>query len=278
MIVEAVPGVGVLAVRTPTLPPATHTNVYVLGERERIVVDPASPWDDEQQALLRALDSVEGEVSRILLTHHHHDHVAGAVALRDALAARGRRVPILAHPITATWLEDTLIVDELVQDGDRIHTDDGRSWEAVFTPGHAPGHVALHDGDSGAVVAGDLVAGVGTILVDPSDGDLGLYLDSLARMQARSPGPLLPSHGPVLHAGEQVLAYYIAHRHLRNQQILQALRGRGVVGPDTLVADVYPDLDPMAHPIASRQIESHLRWLTGQGEVVAGEGGWAIQG
>jgi len=274
VIVEAAPGVGVLAVRTPTLPPATHTNVYVLGQQERVVVDPASPWPDEQKALLDALDGAGGRVAQILLTHHHHDHVAGAVALRDALAARGRVVPIVAHPTTAQWLHDEITVDRHLDGGAVLGTDDGRRWEAVFTPGHAPGHLVLHDESSGVVVAGDLVAGTGTILIDPSDGDLAQYLDSLAQVQARGPGALLPSHGPVLEAGEQVLAYYIAHRHLRNEQILEALAGRGVVGPDTLVPAVYPDLAPIAHPMAARQIESHLRYLTAQGSVVAAAGGW----
>jgi hypothetical protein len=38
-----VPGIRVVKVRTPTLPPATHTNCYVVGDGELAVFDPASP-------------------------------------------------------------------------------------------------------------------------------------------------------------------------------------------------------------------------------------------
>ncbi len=273
LIETPVAGAGVFAVRTPTLPPATHTNVWVLGgDGPLTVVDPASPWEDEQGALLRAIDAHGGGVERIVLTHHHHDHVGGAVALQRALAGRGIEVPILAHPETARWLEGMVAVDGVLEDGDTVHTSDGRRWDVVFTPGHAPGHVVLHAADTGTVVAGDLVAGVGTILIDPGDGDLGEYLASLQRMLDRSPGALLPSHGPVLQAGEAVLGFYIAHRHDRSAQIARALTA-APSHPEDLVAAIYPDLPALAAPIAARQIESHLRWLVGEGQAVRLEDG-----
>src|SRR5688572_12467564 len=69
------PGIRVLALRTPTLPPAAHTNVYLVGpERGPVaVVDPGSPYPD-QQAILDALLSEIG-IAKILLTHHHGDHI-----------------------------------------------------------------------------------------------------------------------------------------------------------------------------------------------------------
>ena len=79
-------------VRTPTLPPATHTNVYVVGEGDLVVVDPASPYPEEQLALDTYLEerAAAGErVIEVLLTHHHVDHVSGAAHL----AARPRRGP-----------------------------------------------------------------------------------------------------------------------------------------------------------------------------------------
>lgn len=272
--VSAAPGAGVLALRTPTLPPATHTNTYLLGRDALTVVDPASPYDDEQGRLLDALVGLGGRIERILLTHHHHDHVGGALALRDALRERYVDVPIVAHPITAAWLGADLPIDAVLVDGDVVETDDGHRWHALHTPGHAPGHLVLH-GEHGPMVAGDMVAGEGTILVDPSDGDLGLYLASLERLRARAPGALLPSHGPALPAGEAVLDLYVAHRHMRSAQILEALQARGVSLPRHLVAAVYPELPELAHALAARQIESHLRWLVGQGRATeVGEGRW----
>src|SRR5205814_9354760 len=93
-------------VRTPTKPPATHTNAYLVYTSDEIlIIDPGSPYDDEQQALAQCVDDLLGEgrtVREIVLTHVHPDHVAGVNALNDHLEKRhGSRVPVAAHRLTA---------------------------------------------------------------------------------------------------------------------------------------------------------------------------------
>src|SRR5258708_10295159 len=84
-LVQVAPGIRVLALRTPTLPPAAHTNVYLVGPERgpQAVVDPGSPYPD-QQALLDSVVAAEADAGRplamVLLTHHHGDHVGGAAA------------------------------------------------------------------------------------------------------------------------------------------------------------------------------------------------------
>ena len=56
MSTVATPGIEVVPVRTPTVPPATHTNTYVVGDGLLTVIDPASPWDDEQTRLAEHLE------------------------------------------------------------------------------------------------------------------------------------------------------------------------------------------------------------------------------
>src|SRR5437868_4417948 len=67
------PGIRVLALRTPTLPPAAHTNVYMVGPpgSPTVVVDPGSPYSDEQARLEAASGA---SIAAVLLTHHHGDH------------------------------------------------------------------------------------------------------------------------------------------------------------------------------------------------------------
>jgi endoribonuclease LACTB2 len=269
------PDVSVVPVRTPTLPPATHTNTWIVGRGAMTVVDPASPYEDEQGRLFAEVSAaIDGgrAIRRLFLTHHHHDHVSGAVDLQRRLAARGVPVPIAAHPVTRELVAPAIRVDELVQDGDEV----APSVFAVFTPGHAPGHLALHHRVHGWVVAGDLVAGVGTIVIDPTEGDLQDYLDSLERIRALQPRQLLPAHGPVLEHGETVLSFYVAHRNQRSQQVQDALNRLGKATPLELAPWVYPELPRELHPLAAAQILTHLQWLRRYGLAQAdAEGTWA---
>lgn len=256
-------GIAVVPVRTPTLAPATHTNTYIVGEGRLTVFDPASPYEDEQGRLADALLErvATGErVERIVLTHHHDDHVSGAEALRAKLGG----VPIVAHLVTAQLVAAKIRVDETWSDNETRDCG-GRKLVGLFTPGHAPGHLVFRDEASGAIVAGDLVAGIGTILIDPVDGDLGLYLSSLERIRAIGASVLLPSHGPPLTQAASLLAFYVAHRHQRTEQIRAALDQLGVASALEIAAVVYGNLPVETQRVGALQVVSHLRWLAEHG-------------
>ncbi len=270
-----IPGIGVLPVRTPTLPPATHTNSWMLGEGAFVVVDPASPWEDEQRALYeRVRERIEsGErVEGLFLTHHHHDHVSGAQDLRDRLAGDGVDVPVLAHPVTADLVD--IPVDRFFDEGDVVEVG-GLRLDVLHTPGHAHGHLCLHDRASGALVAGDMVAGVGTIAIDPDEGDLADYLHHLERLRLREPTALLPAHGPVLRQPDAVLSMYIAHRNGRTEQIRACLEAASAT-PLEVARQVYAELDPRYHPLAARQVLTHLHWLERHGHALADGDTWRL--
>jgi len=245
------PGIRVLALRTPTLPPATHTNVYLVGPDEGpwIAVDPGSPYPDQQAVLDRALEQVG--LAYVLLTHHHGDHVGGAAALAKRFGA-----PIAAHANTAKRLPK-LSIERLLADGDEL-----AGLECVFTPGHADGHLCF--ARDGYTIAGDMVAGLGTILIDPSEGDMALYLASLERLLARPQTVLLPAHGPALPDGHAKLREYIAHRRMREAKIAVAL-GNSDESVGELVARAYADTPRMLWPLAERSLLAHLHKLAVEG-------------
>lgn len=248
------PGIRVLALRTPTLPPAAHTNVYLVGPEDGrgpvSVVDPGSPYPDQQAVLDAVLERVP--ISAVLLTHHHGDHVGGAAAL----AARWG-VPIAAHAATAQRLDGVLEVTQLIADGETVH-----GVTAVHTPGHAEGHLCFEVG--GATIAGDMVAGIGTILIDPSEGDMALYLASLERLLARPAAMLLPAHGPPIVDGPAKLREYLAHRRMREDRVLASLT-ETPRAPSELLPVAYGDTPRPLWPLAERSLLAHLAKLVGEG-------------
>lgn len=224
-----------------------------------IAIDPAGITPDSRHGLLQAIGP--RRVQAILLTHHHFDHVGGVEDLRARTGA-----PVWAHPHTATRV--SFPVDRVVEDGDALDTDAG-AWTALHTPGHARGHLCLLSPDRRSVVAGDMVAGEGTIVLDPPEGELAAYLGSLARLLALAPDRLLPAHGPVIEPAVPLLEHYIRHRRARTEQIRGALEGAGWAAAADLVSTVYPDLPLPFHPVAARQVLCHLQWLAADGSVRA---------
>ncbi len=251
---QVAPGIRVLALRTPTLPPAAHTNVYLVGPEigPVAVVDPGSPYPDQQAVLDELLTRVP--VDLILLTHHHGDHIGGAAALAERWG-----VPIAAHAATARRLDGVIDVTRLIEDGENVH-----GLTALHTPGHAEGHLCFEHAEVGATIAGDMVAGIGTILIDPSEGDMSLYLGSLELLFARPPMTLLPAHGPAIPDGPAKLREYLAHRRMREARVLSSLADAPRTLQDLLPL-AYGDTPRMLWPLAERSLRAHLDKLVTDG-------------
>ena len=269
----------VVPLRTPTLPPATHTNCVVVGRSDVVVIDPASPYEEEQRRLLDWLEAAGVRLHAILLTHHHADHVSGANALREATG-----VPVLAHPGTTKLLEGHVRVDDALFEGDLVSealsVDLGVDLRVLHTPGHARGHLAFRDDRTGLLVAGDLVAAQGTIVIDPPDGDMADYLATLARLVQMGTGVVIPAHGGAIDPGEDKLLEYIAHRKMREDQLVEVLAGRpqGCGRPIDLVPTIYPDVPAVFHPLAARQVLAHLLKLEQEGAVDRPDGSTGVPG
>lgn len=269
------PPLGYLSVslRCPTLPPATRVNCYVVGLQDALIVDPGSPYPAEMERLsdlLYRLRGHGGTFSAIFLTHHHRDHSAGARFL-----AHRFDLPIVAHPATLQRLARPRRAPAVqlvaAEEGQRFVVDGERALELVHTPGHAPGHCCLLESRTGVLVAGDMVSGVGTILIDPSEGDMAIYLRSLTRLLERDPCILLPGHGPPSADAAGVIARLIARRRWREQLVLASL-GPGVrasTGGATFGAYTDAPLlrSPLAFIAALRSTLAHLIALEQAGQV-----------
>jgi glyoxylase-like metal-dependent hydrolase (beta-lactamase superfamily II)/8-oxo-dGTP pyrophosphatase MutT (NUDIX family) len=257
-------------VRTPTKPPATHTNCYLIhNSRELLIIDPGSPYEDEQKALAGCVDDLVAQgrtIREIVLTHLHPDHVAGVNALKAHL---GGNMNVAAHRDTAGPLSDTVPVDRLIQDGEVIELTGtpAIALRAMHTPGHARGHLCLHEERTGTLISGDNIVGLGSVLIDPPEGDMREYLNSLQRMRALpNLSVLFGGHGPAIANPYTKIDEYINHRLEREANILSAVRN-GAATPARIVALVYTDVSPKAHAMAERAVLAHLEKLEADGLV-----------
>jgi glyoxylase-like metal-dependent hydrolase (beta-lactamase superfamily II) len=239
-----------------------------------VLVDPGSPFAD-QQAVLDALLEAEARDGRrviaVALTHHHGDHIGGAAHLQARWGA-----PVLAHPATAPLVAPRVKVDRLIDEGALVL---GQLHLFVHhTPGHAIGHVCLSLPSAGVTAVGDMVAGLGTILIDPDEGDMAEYLRSLDRLASAAPGVLLPAHGPVIADGVGKLREYREHRLRREQKIAEALATRPAATAEELVPLAYADTPAPFWPLAVRSTLAHLVKLAREGRAVCdGQRRWSAR-
>lgn len=259
------PGIVLAPLATETLPPATTTNCLIVGGAERWIVDPASPDTAEQQRLFGLCDSLVSDngsrIAGILSTHHHPDHVGAIAACCDRFG-----VEVRGHAVTLDRLPPGCAIGSPLEDGDTIDlgmAPDGSSgWtlEAIFTPGHDRGHLCFRESRYGALIAGDMVSTLSTIIIDPPEGHLQTYMDSLARLASLELSTIYPAHGPAVRNGQKVLERFIAHRLERERKLIAALGSDGRSIED-LVQEVYADTDPRMHPYAARSLCAGLEKL-----------------
>ena len=258
-------GVEVVPIKTATLPPADHTNAYLVGDPdgEFVLVDPAVRMREDMEALATAVQRHRGELVAVMFTHSHSDHLADMSLLREAFD-----VPVWGSEHTAL----SVPCDRILQDGDVLALGE-QSWTVLITPGHHPGHVCLFS-DAG-LVAGDMLAGIGTILIPPHSGDMNEYIVQLERLKALRPHLVFPSHGPVVAVPDKLIDHYLKHRRARHARVLAAVQG-GRSDLSSIAVEAYADT-PDAHPgLAVDQTLSHLLAHQADGAVRQTNGTWSV--
>jgi len=258
------PGVSIDGFRTPRATcllapnpsPMTldGTNTWLIAEPESPSVVVIDPGPDDEGHLRRVLgEAVAGDrrVARILLTHGHLDHSAGAARLAELTGA----------PVQAADPAHRLGPEGLA-DGDVI-TAAGCELRVVASPGHSADSVCLLLPADDALFTGDTVLGRGTTVI-ATDGNLGDYLRTLGQLrdltEAREVGLLLPGHGPMLADPIGTLDYYLSHRAERLDQVRSALAA-GARTPAEIVALIYTGVDPSVWPAAEWSVRAQLDYL-----------------
>jgi glyoxylase-like metal-dependent hydrolase (beta-lactamase superfamily II) len=244
----------------------TGTQTYLVGEGQVAVIDPG-PDDAAHVAAL--LEAVRGErVEAILCTHTHRDHSPASRALAAATGA-----PIIGCAPLDIEDEEAGRADEafdpdyrpdrVLGDGERLAAD-GWTLTAVATPGHTSNHLCYALEGTGALFCGDHVMGWATSVVAPPDGDMADYMASLDTLRGREDRILYPAHGPAIEDPKARLDELVAHRRMREREILDRLAaGEGHI--PAIVAAIYVGLDPRLRAAAGRSVLAHLLDLERRG-------------
>jgi len=239
------------------------TNSYIVGDPDTgyIVIDPGPEDPGHQERLWRA---THGDIRLIVCTHSHADHSPGARPLQALCRVKP---PILGLPSGPTARPASHFTpDRVLADGEVLTlAGNGRthSLKAIHTPGHAANHLCLVLLEDGLLFSGDHVLNGSTTVVDPPDGDMTAYLDSLDRLMAACDAYgiefILPAHGHVLGFAKTAIDMLKAHRLQREARVVAAMRAKPGGTLEDWVELAYADVPPRMWPVAQRSLLAHVQ-------------------
>jgi glyoxylase-like metal-dependent hydrolase (beta-lactamase superfamily II) len=211
-----------------------HVHCYAIADPDGwTLVDSGLNKPETLAGWREAIDSLGGgPVARLVITHYHPDHLGGSGPLVDLFeipeVVQGREDASQAHWtfgsesdlvdfeqfLRAHGMPEELVTrslaDEegydivlaqptrLVDEGDTVEAG-GEAWRVLHLPGHADGHIVLLGERTGRMLAGDVLLdritpNVGLWSDSRTDDPLGVYLESLGRIEELAPAIAYTGH------------------------------------------------------------------------------------
>jgi recombination protein RecT len=303
-----------LTAPNPSMMTGPGTNTYIVGTPEKgyLVIDPGP---DSASHIERIMRATGGDVVAILCTHSHADHSPAAKPLQARVVEASNTVPmaltsefakhicpILGLPSSVTARDSAWFVpDVLLRNTEQLapyfrrpydETPYEISLQVIYTPGHAANHLCLISPEDGLLFSGDHVLNGSTTVIDPPDGDMTAYLDSLETLQAlcqlHDLRFILPAHGYVLSMCDAAIAPSESHDELRSSmresdlhdarggayraitalknhrlqreaKIIAAMNAKPGASIEELLPLAYEDVDSKLWPVASRSLAAHMQ-------------------
>ena len=265
---ELAPGVRRLLAPNPSMMTGPGTNTYLFGSSEIAIIDPGPNMPEH---IDRIIEYAGASIRWVLVTHTHPDHSPAAKPL-----ARLAQAELLGMPAPEGEQQDTSFEpDRLLADGDTLISDEFE-LEAVHTPGHASNHLCYRHAETNWLVTGDQVIDGSTVVINPPDGDMKAYVDSLERIKLLGCEALLPGHGDRIDDPAKVIDWIIGHRMAREAKVLAALTANPDTTPGELVPNVYRDVAEHLFQLAERSLLAHLLKLEAEGTAESKDGRWRL--
>ncbi len=257
---EMLDGITLLPVQSVTLPPASRTNAILLGDddKAKLLIDP-SPNSEEEY--LRLFTTIKGRLpDAIFLTHHHPDHHQFSNRLAFEL-----QIPIILSQGTLELLTEKFgqqyfkdIELQIVSENQLVTSWHGSAVRVYEIPGHDSGHLGLAPDSMNWFLVGDLIQGIGTVVIPSNEGDMSTYLNTLKKVISLNPEVIIPSHGIPMRTTYR-LEETLKHRIKRESEILKLYQSGK--SRQEILQELYSKIDPRLTPAAMQNIESHLAKL-----------------
>ena len=241
------------------------TNTYIVGtDAGRGVIDPGPDIASHIEKILGFAN-----IRWVLCTHTHQDHSPAAAAIKAATGAQ-----VLGRPAPAGQ-DATFKPDFVLENGQRVDLGEV-SLRAIHTPGHASNHLCYLLEQTKMLFTGDHVMQGSTVVINPPDGDMRAYLQSLEKLLGEDIAIIAPGHGYLIGAPHKEVKRLIAHRLAREAKVVNALRQLGPATIDDLLPHVYDDVPARIHRVAARSLTAHLQKLVADGAVRAVDERYAL--
>ena len=234
------------------------TNTYLIGDEEVTVIDPGPALHEHIEVIIQA----SANIKQILLTHTHPDHSPGTRLLQDNIG-----VPVFALITESSKDQDITFTPERILIDGEIIANEYYSIEVIHTPGHASNHLCYLLKDEKLLFTGDHIMDGSTVVIAPPDGNMQDYIDSLAKLKEYDLNKIAPGHGELIDEPYAIVDWIIKHRFERESKVIDVLKQHNSGDLNTLVKDIYADVDSMLHPVAKWSLESHLIKLMDEGVV-----------
>jgi glyoxylase-like metal-dependent hydrolase (beta-lactamase superfamily II) len=258
-----------LTAPNPGMMTGPGTNSYLIGTADTgyIVVDPGP---NDAAHIQRLFEATQGDIQMIVCTHSHADHSPGAKPLQALCPSHPQiyGLPSGVHASSNSYFAPDKTLqnkEQLRLISRRLEADLTTTIEVIFTPGHAENHVCLALVEDGLLLSGDHILNGSTTVINPPDGHMGDYLDSLDVLTAACAEHqiqhILPAHGYVLEHAVRVIAHLKAHRLGREEKISGVMQTHPTGTLDDWVAKAYDDVSPHLWPVAKRSLLAHVEHI-----------------